>query len=143
MFSSRNTEGLFFSLFFFFLKKDQTSTIFFILVFFCGCGFGIKSYILSKIHMTCICFFFLGEPPAREFSRRISTDVTSHPKLTVLPLSPNQTTTSTPPKSFSGSPPSRLVSPPQRAPPPYPHPPPPPAPVIYNNGPKMVNSTFF
>ena len=82
--------------------------------------------------------FILGEPPARDFSRRISTDA-SQPKLIVLPLSPNQPTTSTPPKSFSGSPPSRLVSPPQRAPPPYPHPPPPPAPVIYNNGPpKMV-----
>ena len=83
-------------------------------------------------------FLILGEPPARDFSRRISTDA-SQPKLIVLPLSPNQPTTSTPPKSFSGSPPSRLVSPPQRAPPPYPHPPPPPAPVIYNNGPpKMV-----
>jgi len=79
----------------------------------------------------------LGEPPARDFSRRISTDA-SQPKLIVLPLSPNQPTTSTPPKSFSGSPPSRLVSPPQRAPPPYPHPPPPPAPVIYNNGPPKM-----
>jgi hypothetical protein len=71
----------------------------------------------------------LGEPPLN-VPKRHSMD---QPKLTVLPLSPNQMTT--PPKSFSGSPPSRLVTPPTRPPPPY-HPPP--APAIYNNGPKVM-----
>lgn len=80
----------------------------------------------------------LGETPLN-LSKRLSVDsTTSQPKLTVLPLSPNQIT----PNKNS---PQRLISPPQaRPPPPYPHPPPPPGGPIYNNGPpKMVRKLDF
>lgn len=82
----------------------------------------------------------LGEQPLN-LSKRLSMDSTtspSTPKLTVLPLSPNQMQSPTKNQQFSPPQPLKLTSP-QRPPPPYPHPPPPPgATPIYNNGPKIM-----